>query len=490
MAACPFPSVDSRVMKEAGMVDSTLCMMSAVEMAQAIRAREVSVEALIETVLARIDQLNPQLNAYCTLMADEARDAASQADADLAAGVEVGPLHGVPVSIKDNLYVRNSRTTFGSNLQENDVTQDDCPLVERLRKAGAIIVGRTNSPEFGWKGVTDNRVFGITRNPWNLDLTPGGSSGGGSAAVASGLGPIGIGTDGGGSLRIPAAFGGLVGHKPSYGRVATWPGVSVGSLRHIGGMTRTVEDSALLLDVIAGPDDRDPESLPATDVSYLSEIERGIEGVRVAWSPNLGYATVDPEVHALCEEAARRLGEAGAIVEHVGLDWTDPYDSWRVFFYGAAAARLGRVVGEQGHLLDPGLRACVEDAVKMTGLDYSDALSARNDFWHNVRRVYESYDLLLTPTLPVPPFAVGQDNADPFPGQNFGELQWVQFTYPFNLTGQPACSVPAGWTESGLPVGLQIVGRRFDDALVLRAARAFEQVQPWHDRWPELALTT
>jgi aspartyl-tRNA(Asn)/glutamyl-tRNA(Gln) amidotransferase subunit A len=472
------------------MAISELCMMSAVEMAHAIRTRDVSTQALIDTVLARIDQLNPRLNAYCTLMADKAREAACQADADLAAGIEVGPLHGVPVSIKDNLYVKDSRTTFGSKLHENDITREDCPLVERLRKAGAIIVGRTNSPEFGWKGVTDNRVFGITRNPWNTDLTPGGSSGGGSAAVASGLSPIGIGTDGGGSLRIPAAFCGLVGHKPSYGRVATWPGVSVGSLRHIGGMTRTVEDSALLLDVIAGPDDRDPESLPVSNVSYVSEIERGIEGVRVAWSSDLGYATVDPEVARLCEQSAMRLSEAGAIVEQVDLDWNDPYDSWRVFFYGAAAARLGRIVGEQGHLLDPGLRACVEDAVKMTGLDYSDALTARNEFWHNVRRVYESFDLLLTPTLPVPPFAVGQDNADPFPGQDFGELQWVQFTYPFNLTGQPACSVPAGWTETGLPVGLQTVGRRFDDALVLRAARAFEQVQPWHDRWPEMALTT
>lgn len=469
------------------MAATELCLMSAVEMAQAVRTRDVSVVALTDTVLARIEQFNPRLNAYCTPMADEARAAALGADAALAAGVETGPLHGVPVSVKDNLYVKDSRTTFGSKLQEHDVTREDCPLVERLRQAGAIIVGRTNSPEFGWKGVTDNRVFGVTRNPWNTDLTPGGSSGGGSTAVAAGLGPIGIGTDGGGSLRIPAAFCGLVGHKPSYGRVPTWPGVSVGSLRHIGGMTRTAEDSALLLDVISGPDDRDPECLPASGVSYLSEIERGVEGIRVAWSPNLGYATVDPEVSRLCEQSALRLAEAGAIVERVDLDWADPYDSWRVFFYGATAARLGRIVDKQGHLLDPGLRACVENAVQLTGLDYSDALTRRNEFWHQVRRVYESFDLLITPTLPVPPFAVGQNNADPFPGQNFGELQWVQFTYPFNLTGQPACSVPAGWTESGLPVGMQIIGRRFDDALVLRAAWAFEQIQPWCDHWPELA---
>jgi aspartyl-tRNA(Asn)/glutamyl-tRNA(Gln) amidotransferase subunit A len=467
------------------MAPEKTCFLSAAEMAHGIREGSFSVVEVVEAVLARIEAHNPKLNAYCTLLADSARETAQQADERIAAGDEVGPLHGVPISVKDNLYVKNSRTTSGSKLHEHDVTTEDAPITERLRRAGAIILGRTNTPEFGWKGVTDNRVFGITRNPWNLELTPGGSSGGGSAAVAAGLGPIAIGTDGGGSLRIPASFCGLVGHKPSYGRVATWPGVSVGSLRHIGGMTRTVEDSALLLNVIAGPDERDPDSLPVADLDYLVEIDRGIEQVRIAYSPDLGFATVDPEVARLCEQSAMRFSETGAVVEQVELDWSDPYECWRVFFYGASAARLGRIVEEQGHLLDPGLRACVEDALKLRGLDYSDALTQRNEFWHRVRQVFESFDLLITPTLPVPPFAVGQDNADPFPGQQQGELQWTQFTYPFNLTGQPATSVPCGWTAAKLPVGLQIVGRRFDDALVLRAARAFEQVQPWRDRWPD-----
>ena len=463
-----------------------LCFLSATEMASAVRDKSVSAVELTDAVLARIDRLNPQLNAYCTLMADSAREAALQADRKLVSGEQVGVLHGVPISIKDNIFVKDSRTTFGSKLHENEITAEDAPLIERLRRAGAIIVGRTNSPEFGWKGVTDNLVYGTTRNPWNLELTPGGSSGGGSAAVAAGLGPIGIGTDGGGSLRIPASFCGLVGLKTSYGRVATWPGVSVGSLRHVGGMTRTVTDSALLLNVIAGPDDRDPESLPAEDVDYVEELGRGIEGLRLAYSPDMGFATVDPEVARLCVHSAERLADAGAVVERVELGWTDPYDCWRVFFYGASAARLGRIVEQQGDLLDPGLRACVEQAIQLTGLDYSDALTKRNEFWHQVRQVYESFDLLITPTLPVPPFAVNQDNADPFPGQQLGELQWTQFTYPINLTGQPAVSVPCGWTEANLPVGLQIIGRRFDDQAVLRVARALEQLQPWHDRWPEL----
>ena len=465
-----------------------LCFLSATEMARAVREKSVSAVELTGAVLSRIERLNPQLNAYCTLMADSAREAAVEADEQLARGEQPGPLHGVPISIKDNLYVRNCRTTFGSKLHEHDITGEDAPITERLKDAGAIILGRTNSPEFGWKGVTDNPVFGITRNPWNLELTPGGSSGGGSAAVAAGLGPIGIGTDGGGSLRIPASFCGLVGLKASYGRVATWPGVSVGSLRHVGGMTRTVEDSALLLGVIAGPDDRDPDSLPAEQVDYVAEIGRGIEGMRLAYSPDMGFATVDPEVARICEQTAMRCAEAGAVVEQVELDWEDPYDAWKVFFYGGSAARLGRIVAEQGHLLDPGLRACVEEAVTLTGLDYSDALAGRNEFWHQVRTVYESFDVLLTPTLPVLPFPVGQDNADPFPGKPQGELQWTQFTYPINLTGQPAASVPAGWTGENLPVGLQVIGRRFDDRTVLRVARAIEQLQPWSDRWPELSL--
>ena len=465
-------------------MQSDLCRLSAADMARAIREKTVSAVELTDAVLTRIDQCNPKLNAFCTVMADSARTSARQADVSLGRGDAVGPLHGVPVSIKDNIYIAGSRTTFGSKLHEHDVTDADAPITERLRRAGAVIVGRTNSPEFGWKGVTDNRVFGITRNPWNLELTPGGSSGGGSAATAAGMAPIAIGTDGGGSLRIPASFCGLVGHKASYGRVPTWPGVSIGSLRHLGGMTRTVEDSALLLNVIAGADDRDPECLPSDDTDYLLEIERGIKGLRFAYSPDLGYATVDREVARHCEASAMRLTEAGAIVERIELDWADPYVSWRVFFYGAAAARLGSVVGQHGELLDPGLRRCVDEAVKLTGLEFSEALTRRNDFWHRVRQVYKSFDVLITPTLPVQPFAVGQDNADPFPGQQHGELQWTQFTYPFNMTGQPATSVPCGWSQTNLPIGLQLIGRRFEDAVVLRAARALEVIQPWHDRWP------
>jgi aspartyl-tRNA(Asn)/glutamyl-tRNA(Gln) amidotransferase subunit A len=252
----------------------------------------------------------------------------------------------VPVSIKDLLYVKDTRITFGSKLFENNVAAEDAPIVERLRRAGAVIVGVTNSPEFGWKGVTDNRVFGIARNPWNLELTPGGSSGGAASAVAAGLGPIGIGTDGGGSLRIPGAFTELVGYKASFGRVPNYPGSGVDSLRHTGPLTRTVADTALALDVLAGPDDRDPNSLPtdATTKSYLSSLDQGVRGLRVGYSATLGYAWVDPEISGVAANAARQFAATGAKVEEIEIDWGNCYDVWSVFFYGGIAEARRRIL--------------------------------------------------------------------------------------------------------------------------------------------------
>ena len=482
-----------------------LGFLSAVELAAMIRTRRVSAVEVMRGTLARIERFNPALNAFVTVQGDEALCSAAKADEALRSGQPVGPLHGVPLHVKDNLFVAGSRTTFGSKLMETNVTSEDCPAVERLRKAGMIVVGRTNSPEYGWKGVTDNRVFGITRNPWNTKLTPGGSSGGASAAVAAGLGPIGLGTDGGGSLRIPASFSGVFCFKASFGRIPNWPGSGGAMLRHIGPITRTVADMATSLDVLAGPDPRDLLSLPgswptqlasaptlaasATGECYSANLDCGIRGKRVAYSPNLGYARVDPEVAAICQRAAERFADTGAIVEPVQLDWRDPYDTWSVFFFGTAAASLEKKLPTQGELLDPGLRRVVDLGLKLRGVDFANALAARHDFWEQVRRVYERFDLLLCPTLPVPPFAVGQDDADPLEGEKFGPLQWTRFTYPFNLTGQPAASVPAGWTKSGLPVGLQIIGNRYADLLVLQAARAWEQLQPWNHKRPTLAET-
>lgn len=468
------------------MPSDQLTQLSAVELASLIRTRKVSSVDVTTAILDRIEQHNPAINAFVTNHREEAICSAKKADEALMSGQRVGPLNGVPFHVKDNLYVAGSRTTFGSKLTETNVTADDCPAVERLRKAGMILVGRTNTPEQGWKGVTDNRVFGITRNPWDLKLTPGGSSGGAAAAVAAGMGSIGVGTDGGGSLRIPASFCGVFGFKPSFGRVPNWPGSGGAMLRHIGTITRTVADMAVALDVMAGPDTRDLLSLPHTGERYTPNLDKGIRGQRIAYSPSLGYAKVDPEVAAICLRAAERFAEAGATVEQVSLDWADPYDTWSVFFFETAAASLEKKLPTQGDLLDPGLRQVVEKGRQLRGVDFANALAARHEFWERVRRIYDRFDLLLCPTLPVPPFAVGQDDANPIEGEVLGPLQWTRFTYPFNLTGQPAASLPAGWTKAGLPVGLQVIGNRHSDLLVLQASRAWEQLQPWNDKWPKL----
>jgi aspartyl-tRNA(Asn)/glutamyl-tRNA(Gln) amidotransferase subunit A len=466
------------------MANEELAYISAVELAASIRAKKLSPVEVTRAVLARIERLNPGLNAFVTVPAEAAICAATKAEEAVMSGQPLGPLHGVPLHVKDNLHVAGSRTTFGSKLFEKNVTTIDCPAVKRLRDAGMILIGRTNTPEFGWKGVTDNRVFGISRNPWNTKLTPGGSSGGAAAAVAAGLGPVGVGTDGGGSLRIPASFCGIFGFKPSFGRVPNAPGNGGSILRHIGTMTRTVSDMAAMLDVIAGPDPSDLLSLPAAPLNFSSELGHGIRNKRIAYSPDLGYARVNPEVANLCRRAALRFAEAGAIVEEVKLDWRDPYDTWSVFFFGTAAASMEQKLATQGELLDPGFRNVVERGLKLRGVDFANALTARHEFWERVRPIYDKYDLLLCPTLPVPPFAVGQDDADSLESEQLGPLQWTRFTYPFNLTGQPAASVPAGWTNSGLPVGLQIIGNRFADLLVLQAARSWEQVQPWAEKRP------
>ncbi|HVC93377.1 MAG TPA: amidase [Pirellulales bacterium] len=468
------------------MANDDLAWLSAVELATAIRARKISPVEIIEASLARIGQVNLKLNALVTIATGAALCAARKAEEAVMRGDALGPLHGVPLHVKDNLYVADSRTTFGSKLFEENVTVVDCPAVKRLRAAGMIVIGRTNTPEFGWKGVTDNRVFGPTRNPWNTDLTPGGSSGGAAAAVAAGLGPIGLGTDGGGSLRIPSSFCGVVGFKASFGRVPNWPGSGGAMLRHIGAITRTVVDQAIALDSLAGPDPADLLALPSAGVSFSADLDKGIRGKRIAYSPDLGYARVEPETAAICRRAAERLAETGAQVEEVALDWRDPYESWGVFFFGTAAAMMEKQLPNKGDLLDPGFKRVVEQGLKLRGVDFANAMAARHELWERVRRVFEQFDLLLCPTLAVPPFAVGQDDADPLDGQRLGPLQWTQFSYPFNLTGQPAVSVPAGWTKSGLPVGAQIVGDRYADLLVLQAARAWEQVQPWSDKRPPL----
>jgi Asp-tRNA(Asn)/Glu-tRNA(Gln) amidotransferase A subunit family amidase len=467
---------------------SELVWLSAQELAQRIRGKELSPVHVVEAVLDRIAAVNPGLNAYCTVAAEEARDAASAAEIAILSGEALGPLHGVPVSIKDLIFTRRLRTAAGSRLLADHVPEEDAVAVERLRAAGAIIVGKTNTPEFGFKGVTDNPLFGATRNPWDTTRTPGGSSGGAGAAVAAGLGPLALGTDGGGSIRIPASFCGIFGLKPSFGRVPSGPGLpGWETFSHTGPMTRTVRDAALMLDALAGPDDRDRHSLPATADSFLAACDEGIAGLSVAWSADLGHARVEPEVADLCADAAARFEALGCHVEVVVPTWDDPEEMFRTLTAGEAfAAYRDRLESGERHL-DPALVELLRFGATITAERYLAALLARRQFWSDVHRFLARFDLLITPTVAVAPFALDALPIREIAGSPASPLGWTPFTFPFNLTGQPAASVPAGFTASGLPVGLQIVGRRHADRTVLAAAAAWEAAAPWQARRPGVA---
>jgi Asp-tRNA(Asn)/Glu-tRNA(Gln) amidotransferase A subunit family amidase len=467
---------------------SELSWTSAVELAAAIRARRLSPVEITQAVLARIEAINPRLNAYCTVAAERALAEARAAEAAVMRGDALGALHGLPISFKDLTPTAGLRTTMGSRIFEHWVPEEDAVVVERARRAGAVVLGKTNTPEFGCKGVTDNLIFGHTRNPWNLDRIAGGSSGGAAAAVAAGLGPLAEGSDLAGSIRIPAAVCGVVGFKPSLGRVPLWPALNGWTgFSSVGPITRTVADAALLLSVWAGPDDRDPRSLPATGEDFARAVEGGARGLRVAWSPDLGGASVDPEVRRLTEAAAKAFVDLGCRVEEEHPPVGDAMD----LFMDLTAP--GRAAGMAAHLprwrdqLDPMLLLRLDRAERMSAVDGERATHRRTAFWHSVRRLFERHDVLLTPTTSAAAFPIGQTFPAEIDGRPLSnQLEWFPFTYPFAITGQPAISVPAGFTAEGLPVGLQIVGRRFADATVLRAAAAFEAARPWAQRRPSL----
>jgi aspartyl-tRNA(Asn)/glutamyl-tRNA(Gln) amidotransferase subunit A len=472
------------------MATDDLCWMPAAELAAAIRKKALSPVEVMRALLTRIERVNPALNAFVTLTAEQAmREARAAERAVMKRGARLGPLHGVPFSTKDLVVTKGIRTTFGTRLYADNVPAEDAPMVARLKAAGAIQLGKTNTPMLGWIGATHNLLFGPTRNPWNLDRTPGGSSGGASAAVAAGLGPLAIGTDGGGSIRIPAACTGIFGLKPSFGRIPVHPFSAAWSLSHIGPMTRTVKDAALMLAASAGPDERDPHSLPLQPVDYVAALRKGVKGLRIAWSADLGYEeAVDPEVRAVCERAARRFREAGSRIEEVKPGWPSPLEAWEAIFCGGIAARLEPYLGDRRQDIDRGLAAIVDETRRWGPTRYVQAWFERLAWNEHPRRLFETYDLLLTPTIGCPPFKVGLDHPGEIAGKPVKRYSWVPYTPPFNLTGQPAASVPCGFTRDGLPVGLHIVGRRFDDATVLRAAAAFERIQPWsHFKPPEVA---
>jgi aspartyl-tRNA(Asn)/glutamyl-tRNA(Gln) amidotransferase subunit A len=442
---------------------------------------------VVDAVLARIERLNPTLNAYCTVTATAARAAAKEAEAAVMRGDPLGILHGVPVSVKDLVATKGVRTTHGSKLYEHFIPDDDAPVVERLKRAGAIILGKTNTPEFGHKAITDNLVFGLSRNPWSLEHTPGGSSGGAAAAVAAGLGPLAVGTDAGGSIRVPSSCCAIFGLKPTLGLVAMAPTFGgLETLSHTGPLTRTVRDAALMLNPIVGVDARDPSSLPAAGTDYLSGLDQGVQGLRVAWSPDWGYAAVDPQVRQLAEAAARRFTDLGCHVEEAHPGFADPAETYQILSTASRAARVADRWPAERDRFDPSLVVQIEAGMRWSAVDFVRASNVRRTLNDAFVRFFTRYDLLLTPTVTAPPPPVKVEAHEQIAGRKVTRLGWLAFTFPLSLIGYPAASVPCGWTREGLPVGLQIVAPRLADALVLRAAAAFEAMAPWAQKRPAL----
>lgn len=448
--------------------------MTAVELVAAYGAKELSPVEATEAVLARIDEVDGEINAMCLVDRESALAQARASEARWQAGAPQGLLDGVPTSMKDIFLTKGWPTLRGSKSIDPDQAWDvDAPVTARLREDGMVFVGKNTTPEIAWKGVTDSPLTGVTRNPLDTRMTAGGSSGGAAAIVAAGMGPVAVGTDAGGSIRIPASFCGIVGFKPTHGRVPMFPASPFGPLAHAGPMTRTVEDAALLMDIISLPDHRDPTALAPPRATFRGELARDLTGLHVAYSRDLGWVDVDPEVAATVDAAVAKVDAAGLHVTATDPGFDDPFDAFELL-WGASAATLLRTMPGARDTIDPELGRAWDLGESVSGVDVFEARAVAALLGITMGAFHEQHNLLLTPTMPIPAFEAGHDVP---PGSGMTHwAQWTPFTYPFNMTQQPAISIPCGTTSAGLPVGLQIIGPRHSDDLVLAAARWVESV--------------
>jgi aspartyl-tRNA(Asn)/glutamyl-tRNA(Gln) amidotransferase subunit A len=452
--------------------------LTASELVAAYATGELSPVEATQNALSAIEERDGEINAYCLVDADRALEQAKAAEIRWRDGNPIGWLDGVPASIKDMFLTQGWPTLRGSTSIPKDQPWDvDSPVMARMREAGLVVLGKTTTPEIAWKGVTDSELTGITRNPVDPSKTAGGSSGGSAAAVAAGMGGLSVGTDGGGSVRIPASFCGIVGMKPTHGRIPLYPASPFGPLSHAGPMARSVDDTALLLDVIATPDPRDPAGLAPPVGTYREAVRRDVRGLIAAFSPTLGYVDVDPEVAAIVAASVKALSDAGLQIEETDPGFEDPKAAFDVLWSTGAAKMLDGFGSGTHERVDPGLRRVWDFGKQFSASDYLGATAERAALGILMGEFHTRYDVLITPTIPIPAFEAGHEVP---PGSGLGGWpEWTPFTYPFNMTQQPAISVPAGRTAAGLPVGLQIVGPRHSDDLVLAVAKLLEEVRPW-----------
>ncbi|NVM24963.1 MAG: amidase [Desulfobacterales bacterium] len=473
------------------MSNREICFLTATELARRIRAKDLSAREVMEAHLAQVERVNPKVNAIVTLLPEQAVEQASAADETLARGTEVGPLHGLPVAHKDLVFTRGIRTTLGSLAFKDFVPEEDALIVERLKKAGAITIGKTNTPEFGAGSQTYNEVFGETLNPYDTSRTCGGSSGGAAVALACGMLPIADGSDLGGSLRNPASFCNVVGFRPSPGRVPAWPNfVAWFPLTVQGPMARTVQDTALMLSAITGPDPRSPIAVTEPGSLFSRPLERDFKGVPVAWSRDLGELPVDPRVTEAIEGQRNVFESLGCVVEDREPDFTDAdevFKVWRAWRFELALAEL--LENHRDQLKDTVIWN-IEEGMKLSGPQIGRAERRRTELYHRVRKFMETYEFLILPVSQVPPFDVKQRYVTEIDGARMDTyLDWMKSCYYISVTGLPAISVPCGFTPDGLPVGVQIVGRHHNDLGVLELAHAFEQATGlWRRRPPVVEL--
>ncbi|MFX1311549.1 MAG: amidase [Promethearchaeota archaeon] len=468
------------------MNDEDICFMPAFEMKEKIKTQELTSQEITEVIIERIERINPVINAYCTPTFELAREMAKKADEASEKG-EGGIINGIPTSIKDLALVKGIRTTFGSKIYENFVPDEDSLYVKRLKDAGCVILGKTNTPEFGFKGVTDNLIFGETHNPWNIKKTCGGSSGGAGAAVASGISPLAQGSDGGGSIRIPSCLNGIYGLKPNFGRVPMFPREYIfgHTLAVTGPLTRYVKDAALMLDVMKGPFEGYRYSLPNDNISYFAQIDKKPNKLKIAYSLNLGYAKViDAEVEKAILDSVEKFNNYGWNPEPINMRLRKPELPFYTIWTSEIAFSLKSKLNKWRDELDPALLKMIEGGLGYDAMAIINSMDARKKVYEGFYKIFKDYDILITPTTAIPAFNLGNSFPSEINGIRVSPTAWQAFTFPINLIGNPAASIPCGWSKEGLPIGMQIIGKRFDEMLVLQVSKAFEEIAPWQDKRP------
>lgn len=468
------------------MADDSIAFTPATELAGLIREKQISPVEVMRATLERIEKYEPRINAFVHLAGDLAMEHARAAETALMQGAPIGPLHGIPVTIKDLAITKDMPTQFGSNIFKGNQPTEDSIFVRRLRQDGGIVIGKTTTSEFGWTGVSHSPLTGITHNPWQHGMNAGASSAGAGAACAAGFGPLHQGSDGAGSVRMPAHFCGVFGLKPTYGRIPYHPVGGGDNTSHIGPMTRTVADAALMMETMVGPSPLDHTTMETWPADYSGRLGEGIRGKRVAYSPDLGFARVDPDVAELVKRAAHRFAELGAHVEEVATPWAAEGPELIRTTWPAHLSRLLPRLAEWESRMDPGIVACIRAGEKFTMTDYQMARERKYAYCARQLMWMEDWDFLLTPAASVAAFPAELLMPTHWPEHEWDWVSWAEFSYPFNFSGAPAASVPCGFTPEGLPVGLQIVGKRFDDLGVLQAAAAYEAIAPWADKRPVL----